>query len=131
MPTHYHAVLWLDHHEARIIHFNADDADSKRIRPADPPRHLHVKAGSPSGTHISDEPQFYGDVAAALGDAQEILVAGPSAAKMEFVRYLNKHGAPASRHVVGVETLDHLTDNQLLAEARRYFARADRLRPQI
>jgi stalled ribosome rescue protein Dom34 len=131
MSAHYHAVLWIDHHEARIIHFNAEDADSKRVRPADPPRHLHVKAGSASGTHITEEPQFYRDVAAALGDAQEILVAGPSTAKMEFVKYLNQNAAPAARHVVGVETLDHLTDKQLLVEARKFFARADRFRPQI
>ncbi|HYM23543.1 MAG TPA: hypothetical protein VEU08_10050, partial [Vicinamibacterales bacterium] len=100
-------------------------------RPADPPRHLHVKSGSPSGTHIADEPQFYRDVAEALGDAREILVAGPSTAKTEFVKFLQRHAAPVSRCVVGVETLDRLTDNQLLVEARKFFARADRLRPQI
>ena len=131
MSSHYHAVLCLDHHEARIIHFNADDSDSERVRPADPPRHLHVKAGSAPGTHITDEPQFYRDVAKALGDAQEILITGPSTAKMEFVKYLYQHAVRASRHVVGVETLDRLTDNQLLVEARKYFARADRLKPQI
>jgi len=131
MSSHYHAVLWLDHHEARIVHFNAYDSDSEHIRPADPPRHLHVKAGSPSGTHITDEPQFYRDIAAALAGAHEILLAGPSTAKTEFLKYLHKHAASAARHIVGVETLDHLTDNQLLAEARKFFMRADRLRPQI
>ena len=24
MATHYHAVVWIDHHEARVFHFNAD-----------------------------------------------------------------------------------------------------------
>ena len=131
MTPHHHAVLWLDHHEARIIHFNADVSDSERLHPADPPRHLHVKAGSASGTHITDEPQFYGDVAAALRDAHEILLAGPSTAKTEFMKYLDKHAISVSRSIVGVETLDHLTDNQLLVEARKFFARADRMRPQI
>jgi hypothetical protein len=131
MSAHYHAVLWLDHHEARIIHFNTSDSESERVRPADPPRHLHVKAGSASGTHITDEPLFYSNVAAALGEAQEILVSGPSTAKTEFVKYLNRHAIPAARRVVGIETLDHLTDNQLLVAARKFFARADRLRPQI
>ena len=131
MSVHYHAVLWLDHHEARIIHFNVDDADTERVRPSDPPRHLHIKAGSPSGTHITDEPAFYRDIAAALGDAHEILVAGPSNAKREFLKYLRKHGAATWRCIVGVETLDRLSDNQLLVEARKFFDRADRMRPQI
>jgi hypothetical protein len=131
MSAHYHAVLWLDHHEARIIHFNADVSDSERVHPADPPRHLHIKAGSPSGTHIRGEPQFYRDVATALGDAQEILLTGPSTAKMEFVKYLQKHAAPASRRIIGIETVDNLTDGQLLVEARKFFVCADRMRPQI
>src|SRR6185437_14975698 len=113
MSGHYHAVLWLDHHEARIIHFNADESEAARVRPSDPPRHLHVKAGSMSGTHITDEPKFYGDVAEALGDAHEVLVTGPSTAKREFLKYLRKHAAPTWRRIVGVETLDDLTDNQL------------------
>jgi hypothetical protein len=131
MPSHYHAVVWLDHHKARIIHFNAEVSESERVRPAEPPRHLHVKAGSPSGTHITDEPQFYRDLATALGDAQEILVTGPASAKTEFLQYLRKRAAATGRRIVGLGTLDHLTDKQLLAEAREFFNRTDRLRPQI
>lgn len=130
MSGHYHAVLWIDHHEARIIHFNADSAEEKRIRPADPPRHLHVKAGSTSGIHVTDAPQYYGKVAAALGDAHELLVAGPSTAKAEFVKYAHKHAPALIEKIAGIETLEHLSDNQLLAEARRFFVSADRMLPQ-
>lgn len=130
MPHHYHAVLWIDHHEARIIHFNAEAADEERIRPADPPRHLHVKAGSPSGMHITDEPQYYRDVANAFGDAQEVLIGGPSTAKAEFVKYLHRHAPALMTRVAGIETLERITDNELLAEARRFFRNADRMRPQ-
>jgi hypothetical protein len=131
MSAHYHAVLWIDHHEARIIHFNADDSDTERVRPDKPPRHLHVKAGSASGTHITDEPQFYREVMEALGDAHEILVTGPSTAKIEFVKYLQRREVAGRRRVVGVETLDHPTDNEILVEARKFFARTDRLRSQL
>jgi stalled ribosome rescue protein Dom34 len=131
MPVHYHAVLWIDHHEARIIHFNADEAEEKLVHPAHPPRHLHVKAGSASGTHVTDEPQFYRDVADAVADAHEILVAGPSTAKTEFLKYLHKHASQLVARVTGIETLDRLTDGQLVAEARRFFAKEDRMRPQL
>lgn len=131
MSGHYHAALWIDHHEAHVIHFNADTSEEQRIRPADPPRHLHVKAGSISGTHIEEEPKFYRDVAAAIGDAHEVLVAGPSTAKAEFVKYVQKHAPQLKERIAGIETLDRLSDAQFLAEARRFFARTDRMRPQL
>ena len=130
MTAHYHAAVWLDHHEARIVHFNRDADDEERVRPADPPRHLHVKAGSRSGTHITDEPAFYRDVAADLAAAHEILILGPSTAKAEFVKYLHKHAPATAARVTGIETLARVTDPELLAEARKFFAAADRMRPQ-
>ena len=131
MTVHYHAIVWIDHHEARIIHFNADAADEERVRPADPPKHLHVKAGSASGTHVTDEPRFYRDVVDALADTREVLVTGPSTAKADFAKYAHKHAPALMERMAGIETLDRVTDNQLLAEGRRFFLNADRMRPQL
>ncbi|HXS41876.1 MAG TPA: hypothetical protein VN766_16930 [Stellaceae bacterium] len=130
MSSHYHAVVWIDHHEALVIHFNADAAEERHLHPVDPPRHLHVKAGGAAGTHITDEPSFYRDVARELADAREILVTGPSTAKAEFLKHLHKHAPAMIERIVGIETLARVTENQLLAEARHFFAKADRLRPQ-
>jgi stalled ribosome rescue protein Dom34 len=130
LTGHYHAAIWIDHREARVFHLNADQADEATVHAAHSPRHLHSKAGSPSGTHVTADPEFYRDVAAAVADAHEILIAGPSSAKTELVKYLHKHSPGTLDRVVGIETLDQMTDPQLLAEARRYFARADRMRPQ-
>jgi stalled ribosome rescue protein Dom34 len=130
LAAHYHAVIWIDHHEAHVFNFNADQADEKIVHAVHSPRHLHTKAGSASGTHVTDEPEFYRDVAASVRDAQEILIAGPSSAKTEFVKYLHVHAPATLGRVSGIETMDRVTDNQLLAEARRYFSAADRMRPQ-
>jgi len=43
---------------------------------------------------------------------------------------LHKHEPAMIERIVGIETLARVTENQLLAEARRFFAKADRLRPQ-
>lgn len=130
LSGHYHAVVWIDHHEARILDFNADTADEQVVHPAHPPRHLHHTVGSASGTHLTGEPEFYRSVAAALADANEILVAGPSSAKTEFVKYLAKHVPALLERVRRIETLDNVTDGQLLAEARRFFGKEDRMLPQ-
>jgi hypothetical protein len=31
MSAHYHALVWIDHHEAKIYHFDATDFDRERI----------------------------------------------------------------------------------------------------
>ena len=131
MSSHYHAVIWIDHHEARIVYFNLDDAEERRVRPAHPPRHLHGKAGSPSGTHEQADDSYLGEVTAALVDAKEFLLTGPSSAKAELVKYFHRRAPQAMARLAGIETLDKVTDNELLAEARRYFKAADRLRPQL
>jgi stalled ribosome rescue protein Dom34 len=120
--VHYHAVVWLDHHEARIIHFNADAAEEEVVRPTHPPRHLHVKAGSASGTHITTDAAFFHDVAAACAAVPAVLLLGPSSAKTELMAYLHQHAPQTVKHIVGVETLAHVTDPQLLAAGRRFFA---------
>jgi stalled ribosome rescue protein Dom34 len=126
---HYHAVVWIDHREARVIHFNADDADEKTVHPDHPSHHLHHKAGSPSGTHDKGEPSFYHDVANALAEAREFLVVGPSTAKTEFVTWLHGHSPALAGRLFGVEPLQHMSDGQVVAEARRFFKKADRIRP--
>jgi stalled ribosome rescue protein Dom34 len=130
VTAHYHAVIWIDHHEAHVCHFNADQADEAVVHATHSPRHLHSKAGSVSGTHVTDEPEFYRDVAGAVADAHAILIAGPSSAKTEFVKYLHRHAPGTFDRIGGIETMALVTDNQLLAEARRYFSKADRMRPQ-
>lgn len=128
---HYHAVVWLDHHEAKVIHFNMTASEEEIVRPADPPPHLHIKAGSASGTHVRAEPAFYRDIATAVGAAQAILIVGPSTAKAEFVNHLRKQSPRIAAHIAGVEAVARLTEHQLLAEGRRFFAAADRMTPQM
>ena len=36
--AHFHAVIWIDHREARIFHFNPTDADRLVVHPHDPTR---------------------------------------------------------------------------------------------
>ncbi len=131
MPTHYHAIVWIDHHEARVVYFNVDDADEKTVHPAHSLRHLHHKAGSAAGTHEQGEATYYRAVADALGEAKEFLLVGPSTAKVEFETWLRNHAPLVAERMSDIETLAQMTDRQLAAEARRFFRGADRMRPQI
>ena len=33
MSSHYHAVVWIDHHEARVFHFNVLEANRLVLHP--------------------------------------------------------------------------------------------------
>jgi stalled ribosome rescue protein Dom34 len=65
--------------------------------------------------------RFFHDVAEGLRDAERILVMGPSTAKLQLLRYLREHEADLERRVVGVETVDHPTDRQIVAYVKAYF----------
>jgi stalled ribosome rescue protein Dom34 len=74
---------------------------------------------------------FFDEVAKAVGDSPEILVTGPGTAKVSFMTDLEKRHAQVAKQVVGVESLDHPSDAELLAFAKRYFKRVDALRGDI
>jgi len=131
LSAHYHAVVWIDHHEAHVVHFNADEADGKIVHPLHPPRHLYHTAGSPAGTHDRGDSAYYRSVAHALGEAKEFLVVGPSTAKTEFVTWLRSEAPLMVERLCGIETLPQMTDKQLLAEARRFFKSEDRMKPRM
>ena len=65
----------------------------------------------------------------ALKGAQEILVIGPANAKLNLIKHINSHDKQLSDKVIGVETVDHPTDAQVVVYARKYFTAADRMRP--
>jgi hypothetical protein len=118
--SHYHAVVWLDHHEARIIHFPmvaAEGAEENEevVRSLEAPHHLHIKAGSASGTHITEQPAFYREVARACEGAHAVLLDGPSTARTEFLTYIKKHSPQTAACIAGVEASSKMTEHQLLA----------------
>jgi len=112
-----HAAVWIDHKEARIFHIEPDRFDTNTIKA---PHHQLTPKADEQGRHAGSG-HFFHEVAGALKDAQEILVVGPSSAKLDFIRHLHRHDHALEPRIVGVETMDHPTDGQLVAYVRHYF----------
>ena len=132
-PHHFHAVIWIDHREARIFRFNAADANKGTLHPhhtVNSDHQLHHKAGVIGSGHASENHPYLSAVAKALADAGAILVTGPANEKTELVKYLKLHSPAVAERVVGVEPLDRPTDGELVAHARNYFRHADHMTPQ-
>ena len=123
MSTH-HTVVWLDHSEARI--FNLDAETIKHIDSKSPTAqsHVHNKSSVSGRRGEHDLEHYYRDIVQALAESAEVLVVGPSTAKLELVRYAHKHHADLEKRITGLETVDHPTDGQLVAYAKKYFIAA-------
>lgn len=124
-----HAVVWLDHAHAIVIGFGRDSSETQQIKHSGGESHLHHHRGAIGSGHAAEDPRYYDSIATALAGVAEILVVGPANAKLELVKHVHKRHHELVDCIVGVETMDHPSEGQLLKFAREYFAAADRLRP--
>ncbi len=112
------AVIWLDHDSASIYRLSPGNLGKEQVK-----RHSshdtkeHKKA---------EEEKYFHELANRIANVKEILVMGPGTAKQEFVHHLeNHHHESISKRIVGVETVDHPTENQILERARTFFKKFD------
>lgn len=125
--SHHHAVVWLDHSEAHVMHISPDDVEKSIVHPNNPHVHLHAKRGNVGSGRQAEDKDYYHAIVDALSGAQEILVVGPAQAKLQLIKHIHAHDHAMADKVVGVETVDHPSDAQLVAYARNYFTAKDRI----
>ena len=70
------------------------------------------------------------DLSPSFSHSGAILLAGPGTGKVEFKHYLSEHAPKIDARISAVETLDHPTDGELLALARKFFKVDDRMHAQ-
>ena len=125
MPTH--AVIWIDHKEARIFHVHPQTADETTVLAPQHHIHRHPKGRGDAKEHPDDAHRFFAEVARALDLVDALLIVGPSSAKLEFFRYLHEHDRRLEARVVGIESADHPTDGEIVARAKNCFKASDRM----
>lgn len=121
MSSHYHAIVWIDHREARVFHFGLTGVDQLVVHPHNPTRHIHHKANSIGSGHAAEDQDFLHRVAESFADAGAVLITGPANAKTELVKHIHHHDPKLIDIIAAVETVDHPSDGALVAYARRYF----------
>ncbi len=125
-----HVIVWMDHQKATIIDFSVDDRHVLHVA-SENPRQLHRKSGPMGAGRAPDDRQFFDEITTAISTSREVLVTGPGTAKVAYKADLDKRYPQVAKQVVGVETLDHPSDGELLAYAKRYFRRVDALRGDV
>jgi stalled ribosome rescue protein Dom34 len=114
------AVLWVDHQHAQVLHLDPGSAQVDKIK-------AHSHHTRQHGSQVRTEHEFFGEVCDALSDIKEVLVTGARQAQADFRHYVDKHRAHIVPRIVGWETVDHPSDGQLVALARRFFVKHDRM----
>ena len=125
--SHYHAVVWIDHLEAHIMQISNGDVESSLVKPKNPPHKVHSKAATLGSGRAPQDQDYYHRVTEALAGATEILIVGPAQAKLQLLKHIHTHDPALVSNVVGVESVDHPTDKQLVAYARKYFHAKDQV----
>jgi hypothetical protein len=128
--TPRHLVVWLDHRLAQLYALTHDAFQEVFVHNGDTGEgHIHHHAGSVGAGHAALGRVFLENISDAIGTAQEILILGPAGAKTALKTFLDSHKPHQAGNVVAVEPMDHASGGEIVAFARHFFARADRMTP--
>lgn len=122
-----HAVVWIDHREAKIFFLTRDSANEVTLGSTKNFDQAHKHAGTVSGAKTPIDEKFLHMVVEALKPVPEWLFIGPASAKDELAKHVKHHDHTLADRIIGIEPSDHPTDGQIVAFARKYFKAADRM----
>jgi len=126
--------LWIDHRKAIIVAVT-DKGEEIRLIISKVERQLRRSGDSPlEGAYDNEQVParnsrqrtltshlniYYDAVVACIRDAEAILILGPGEAKGELKKRLKKSNLDG--RIVGMETVDKMTDHQVAAKVRQHF----------
>ncbi len=128
--------LWIDHRKTVIVTIENEVEVTREIRSnmgkhVQSPGDTHSKAPNNSqgstaedmrdrrfGNHLGS---YYEGIISLIRGADSIWIFGPGEAKVELEKRL-KH-EELGGHIVGIETVDKMTDHQIAAKVRDHFLR--------
>jgi hypothetical protein len=119
------AGVWIDHKKAVIVSASEGRITTRTVQ-SDVDAHPHYAGQQDGGgekkyeeRHRQSLDRYYDEVIAHLGEPEALLIFGPGEAKLEFKARLGRSGAPSQ---LTVETAGRLTDPQIAAKVKEYFA---------
>jgi len=128
--------LWIDHRKAIVVAVT-DKGEEIRLTISKVEKQLRRSGDSPlKGPYESQQVPaddsrqrtlkghlniFYDAVIASVRDAESILIFGPGEAKDELKQRLE--GGRLGSLIVGIETVDKMTECQIAAKVRQHFAK--------
>jgi stalled ribosome rescue protein Dom34 len=120
-PLH-HAVVWIDHREAKVYRFSECDEPPVQVNAHNSLQRLHHRHGGwEAGGNPPQDGEFFRRVAGTLDQAAQILVTGPGDAKLAFKTYLDQQRPNHASQVLTLDMVDYPGDEALLALGREHL----------
>ena len=116
----FHAVAFVDHQSAVVLQFGTEHVEGRKL-------HEHVAFTRQHGSGVRTEHEFYGQVCDAFDGIAEVLVTGGHTGLADFRHYVDKHRPLTAARIVAYEVVDHPSENQLVALARKRFVALDQM----
>jgi len=126
--------LWIDHRKAVIVTIDNDVAITMEIK-SNMEKHVRFSSGSHSKSHSDSQgstaedmrdrqfgdhlSRYYDGIVTFIRDADSIWIFGPGEAKVELENRLKRQNLGG--RIVGIETVDKMTDRQIAAKIRDHF----------
>ena len=86
-----------------------------------------IRAASTVTKANPDNKAFYSEIVQALEGSHEVLLTGAGNARTEFKTWCDSHAKACAHTIVQNIPSDHPTDPQLIALARKYFVKFDKM----
>jgi stalled ribosome rescue protein Dom34 len=112
-------AIWVDSKHAKLFRFTSKAQVHKNFEAHAPSHHTHEEDQIEKLKH---ENHFFKDLMPELVGADEVLIVGPGMAKDHLLTFIKEHHREAAARVKGCETVDHPTDAQIIALARKFFS---------
>jgi stalled ribosome rescue protein Dom34 len=111
------AILFIDSDHAKIFKLEVGKIDTKAMKKHEIQHHLTADKNNEE-----HEKHFFSEVTQELNEVTQLLVVGPGFAKNRFKTYVETHHHETlAKGIVGLETVDHPTDPEVLAIGRKFF----------
>jgi stalled ribosome rescue protein Dom34 len=123
MTQPHHAIVWIDHREAKVYRFSGYDESPVQVNAHNSLQRLHHRReGWEAGGNLPEDGEFFRRVAGTLDETAQILVIGPGNAKLAFKTYMDHLRPKQAAQVHAAEMIDPPGDEILLTLGRTYFA---------
>ena len=112
------SVIWIDQDIAKVFQISDEKMERKTFQAHQALHHTHSLDHK---DQARKETPFFTEVSTAIGASDQILILGPGMAKHHFQNFLIEHSPLKGKKIVGCETVDHPTDAQIAALAKKFF----------
>jgi stalled ribosome rescue protein Dom34 len=113
-------VAHVSHQFAQVIEF--DDSSTHVVK-----TEQHAHATRQHGSQVRSEHEFFASVCELIERFDKVLVTGGHTALADFQHYVAKHRPLVAGRIAAYEIVDHPSENQLVAMARKRFDELERL----